>query len=172
MSKNGHAHAHISAKFYLKNQRASHQRTQGAHVGTKMFAIYSVDNTVKELFLTCIVFKQFEKKYLAVLNILAKCDFLDKITMYNHLWKILKQPSTLIGAPLMISNTNKSSYYHRRRHLQQLNITCSVLPTLSQGWRPEYAAVKAVSLAPWPFRKRKGNRLPDIACQVDRIVLY
>ena len=44
-----------------------------------MFAIDSVDNPVKELFLICTVFTQFEKTYLAFLNILAKCDFLEKM---------------------------------------------------------------------------------------------
>ena len=76
MSKNGHAHAHIWAKFYLGNRR-----TWGAHFDTKMFAIDSVDNPVKELFLTCTILTQFEKTYLAFLNILAKCDFLEKITL-------------------------------------------------------------------------------------------
>ena len=56
-------------------------RTEGAHFGTKMFAIDSVDNPVKELFLTCTVFAQFEKTYLAFLNILPKCDFLEKMTL-------------------------------------------------------------------------------------------
>ena len=46
-----------------------------------MFAIDSVDNPVKELFLKCTVFTQFEKKYLEFLNILAKCDFLVKMTL-------------------------------------------------------------------------------------------
>ena len=95
MSENGHAHAHIWAKFYLKNRR-----TWGAHFGTEMFAIDLVDNPVKELFPTFTVFTQFEKTSLAFLNILAKCDFLR--TMQNHLWNILKQPSTLLGAPPMI----------------------------------------------------------------------
>ena len=36
----------------------------GAHLGTKMFAIDSGDNPVKELLLTCTVFTQFEKTYL------------------------------------------------------------------------------------------------------------
>ena len=57
MSKNGYAH--IWAKFYLDNRR-----TKGAHFETKMFAIDSVDNPVKELSLTCTVFTQFEKTYL------------------------------------------------------------------------------------------------------------
>ena len=76
ISENGHAHAHIWAKFYLKNRR-----TKGAHFSTTMFAIDSVDNPVKELFLTCTVFTQFEKTYLAFLIILAKCDFLEKMTL-------------------------------------------------------------------------------------------
>ena len=59
-----------------------------------MFAIDSVDNPVKELFLTGTVFTQFfffffffffftqfEKTYLAFLNILAKCDFWEKMTL-------------------------------------------------------------------------------------------
>ena len=50
-----------------------------------MFAIDSVDNPVKELFLTCTVFAQFEKTYLAVLTILAKFDFLEKMTLGPHL---------------------------------------------------------------------------------------
>ena len=72
MSKNGHAHddAHIWAKFYLENRR-----TSVAHFGTNIFAIDSVDNPVKELFLTCTVCTQFEKTYLAVLNILANVIF-------------------------------------------------------------------------------------------------
>ena len=44
-------------------------RTEGlkrAHFGTKMFAIETVNNSVKELFVTCTVFTQFEKTYLAV----------------------------------------------------------------------------------------------------------
>ena len=81
-----------------------------------MFAIDSAANPVKELFLTCIVFTQFEKRYLAFLNTLAKCDFLEKMTlgpyMSNHLWNILRQPSTLLGAPPMIFTTSKSSCYH------------------------------------------------------------
>ena len=37
---------------------------------------------MKELFLTCTVFEQFEKTYdLAFLNILVKCDFLEKMTL-------------------------------------------------------------------------------------------
>ena len=48
-------------------------------------AIDSVDNPVKELFLMGTVFTQCEKTYiyiyLAFLNILAKCDFLEKITL-------------------------------------------------------------------------------------------
>ena len=37
---------------------------------------------MKELFLTlCTVFTQFEKTYLAFLNILAKYDFLEKMTL-------------------------------------------------------------------------------------------
>ena len=56
MSKNGHAHAPIWTKFYLENQRI-----WGGYFGTKMFAIDSVDNPAKELFLTCTVFTQFEK---------------------------------------------------------------------------------------------------------------
>ena len=46
-----------------------------------MFAIDLVDNPVRELFLKCTVFTQFEKKYLEFLNILAKCDFLVKMTL-------------------------------------------------------------------------------------------
>ena len=46
-----------------------------------MFAIDSVDNPVKELFLTGTVFTQFEKTYVAFLNILAKCDFWEKMTL-------------------------------------------------------------------------------------------
>ena len=56
-------------------------RTKGAHFETKMFAIDSVDNPVKQLFLKFTVFTQFEKTYLAFLNILAKCDFLEKMTL-------------------------------------------------------------------------------------------
>ena len=41
----------------------------------------SVENPVKELFLTCTVVTQFEKTYLAFLNILVKCDFLEKMTL-------------------------------------------------------------------------------------------
>ena len=76
MFKNGHAIAHLLAKFYLKNRR-----TKGAHFGTTMVAIDSVDNPVKELFLTCTVFTQFGKTYLEFFNILAKCDFLEKMTL-------------------------------------------------------------------------------------------
>ena len=50
----------------------------GAHFGTNIFAIDSVDNPLMELFLTCTVFTQFEKTYLAFS---AKCDFLDKMTL-------------------------------------------------------------------------------------------
>ena len=46
-----------------------------------MFAIDSVDNPEKELFLTFTVFTQFENTYLAFLNILAKCDFLEKMAL-------------------------------------------------------------------------------------------
>ena len=66
MSKNGH----IWANFYLKNRK-----TKGARFSTKMSAIASVDNPVKELILTCTVFTQFEKTCLVFLNILAKYDF-------------------------------------------------------------------------------------------------
>ena len=46
-----------------------------------MFAIDSIENPVKELFLTCTVLTQFENTYLAFLNILAKRDFLEKMTL-------------------------------------------------------------------------------------------
>ena len=45
--------------------------------GLRELILDSVDNPVKELFLTCTVLTQFEKTYLAFLNILAKCDFLE-----------------------------------------------------------------------------------------------
>ena len=51
-----------------------------------MFARESDDNPVKEFFLICTVFTQFEKTYLAFLNILAKCDFLGKMTLRVHDW--------------------------------------------------------------------------------------
>ena len=79
LEKPENGHARIWVKFYLENRR-----TKGAYSGTKMFAIDSVDNPVKELFLTCTVFTQFEKTYLAFLNILAKCDFLEKMTLEDH----------------------------------------------------------------------------------------
>ena len=49
--------------------------------GTKMVAIDLVDNPVKELFLTCTVFTQFENMYLEFLNISPKFDLLEKITL-------------------------------------------------------------------------------------------
>ena len=49
--------------------------------GTKMVAIDLVDNPVKELFLTCTVFTQFENRYLEFLNISPKCDLLEKMTL-------------------------------------------------------------------------------------------
>ena len=46
-----------------------------------MVAIDLVDNPVKELFLTCTVFTQFENRYLEFLNISPKCVLLEKMTL-------------------------------------------------------------------------------------------
>ena len=61
--------------IFGQNSISRPEGLEGAHLSTKIFAIDSVDNSVKELFLTCTVFTQFVKTYLAFLNILVKCDF-------------------------------------------------------------------------------------------------